>query len=270
MERGHRLVTLVALGLAGIGIANILALDPFDPSPSKASARYAGRLAVDAGLVILGFVCLAHGLSLAGSTRVAVSLMAVGFLGYAFGSWYSSYANFSGIDDVPYPSFANFGYLAMPVSACVAVCIFLRASGRKLQGIDLALGVIVPLTVLIVFYAVLIQPKYDPSAAWTRTFVDLAHPTLDALYVALAAILIFFTRSASNARAYRLLAGVMVFLAVSDVVFTLEVDRGSYFTGSWIDAMHVAVGVAYALTLLRFSRSAPADDQHVGVPVPAG
>lgn len=251
-----RVLTIAALGLATAAVAIDVALDPFDPAESKARARYLGQVVVNVSMALLAVAALLRASRLSGSLRAAVGIMALGLLGCGLSNSFWTHANHSAAE-FPHSSLAHLGLLAMPLLTIVGVAIIIRASGRRLQGIDLALGVAVPLTVLIVFYAAIIQPRSDPGADQVRTLADLAYPTLDTVDLALAGILVYFTRQTATTRAVRPLAAAMALMALSDVLFMIAVDRGFYFTGSWVDLLYIVASTTFGLALLRFEPRPP-------------
>lgn len=267
--RSERWLIGLALLLGAVTVVVAVALDPFDPAEEKARTRYAAQLSFNAGSVLLSLLTLAHATRIQRPARLTVGLASLGLLGFGLGNWYWSYANLTGVD-VPYPSLADIGFLAFPILTIAGGLALLLNARRRIQGIDLAIGVIFPLTTLIVFYAALIQPRMDTGMGALRTLFDLAYPTLDAIYVAMAGLLVYFSRPAPHTPALRRLALGMVLMAVADVLFIVGVDRGSYFTGSWIDIIYIVSVYAIGLALLRFPAASPTLDESAAPHAAAG
>lgn len=247
----QRALLYASLTAAAATILVDLVLGPSDPDPSKAQLRYIALLAFNVGGSVIALLGWQHARGMRGAERTAVHLFALGLGGYMFGQWLWLGYNLEGID-APYPSIADVGYLALPVAAIAGALILLRKTRRRILGVDIALLLAFPATTFLVFYALLIQPRYDASQDLLRTAVDLAYPTADSFYVALAGALIYFTAEGPLTPAIRRLSVAMLLMAVTDVLWIVSLDKGSYFTGSWIDILYILAASAFGWAILQF------------------
>lgn len=239
-----------------------LVLGVSDPDPGKATLRYLLSLGNLISNTMLGILGLWYATRHAGTVRKAIALLSAGLLAFAVGNWIWLFHNLRGVD-VPYPSLADAAYLLLPAFAALALGTLLRWNGRRRQGIDLAIGTLLPLTVLVVFYAFVIDPRLG-EARGLRLMVDLAYPVLDALVVALAALLIYFARPTPLTPGIRRVALSVVLLAIADVELITRAAAGTYFTGDWVDTLYAVASYLYGLSILAFS---PGPD---GSPAPDG
>lgn len=260
---------LVALGLSSLAFAFVgnMALDPFDPDPAKSAARYALVVPQALGLTILFGVALRNALSLSGNVRAGVLLLAFGVAGWAWGNWAWTYYNASGVD-VPYPSLADLGYLGLSACAIAGLAVLFHANRRRLQGVDIAIAAAFPLTVGILFYTFLIAPRWESGAPALTQITNLSYPTGDAVYVGLAGLTLFFCKRSAITPSLRRFAVGLLLMAVTDVVFIVGVDRGFYFTGSWIDQMYILATAAYAWAVCAFA-APPVPARPAPAPTPA-
>jgi hypothetical protein len=243
-----------SLAASAITIAINVVLGPFDPDPSKAYTRYLAPIAFNLGGSVIAILGWIHAGKMSGPARTAVHLVAIGLGGYMVGQWTWLVYNLQGID-APYPSLADAGYLLLPLMAIAGALILLRATRRRIQGIDLALAIAIPSTAFLLIYATLIQPRYDAEQDLVRTLVDLAYPTADATYIALALSLIYFSRADPLTPAIRRLSLAMLFMATTDILWIVGLDRGFYFTGSWIDILYILAAITVGWSLLLFPAS---------------
>lgn len=226
-----------------------IALDPFDPSEDKAMTRYLSSIPLHVGTTILAILAMRHAFLVPRDIRAAVLSMGIGLSGFALGNWVWFAYNLTGWD-APYPSLADVGYLAFPVCAVIAGAILFRATRRRVQGVDLAIGVAFPLTVILVFYATLIQPRFDARTDLLRTTLDLAYPTLDAVYVGIAGLVLFFGRPGPLTPAFRRVSAAMLVYAVADFSILVTIDQGTYFSGSWADILYLIASLGFGAAVL--------------------
>lgn len=250
-------VFAVSLALVGVTFVQYMLLDPSDPDESKATLRYWGQIPANVGLVGLSSLGIRSALKVAPPDRAGVLLLALGIAGFALGGWMWAFYNLTGVD-VPFPSLADVGYLGLSVSAISGLgLLFFRNRRRRLQGVDLAIAVAFPLAVLALFWAFLVAGRSEGAESTLAALVSLAYPTGDALYVALAGLVLYFSRPTPLTPALRRFAGALLLMAVTDVVFILGVDDGTYFTGGWIDQLYWISISAYAVAVLLFRPASP-------------
>lgn len=255
-----RATVLVALTGGLTTVLAVVAMGPFEPDPDRAMTRYIIAIPADSGLSILALMGLASAFRAPPDLRRPAILMAAGITCYAIGNWIWFGFNLAG-SDVPYPSIADIPYVAFPICSVIAGLILLRATRRRLQGVDITIGLVFPLTILLIFYAILIQPRFEGRTDLVRTTMDLAYPTLDALSVSIAGSVLLFSRPTPVQGALRRATLAMILFGVADTAYLLTIDHETYFSGSWTDLLYYASTFGYALAVIGFAKQAGTSDR---------
>src|SRR3954454_2940138 len=167
----------------------------------------------------------------------------------------------AGLDDPPFPSYADIGFLAVYPPAYVAIVLLLRArvphlrSGLWLDGIisSLAIGSV---GCAVVFQAVLGSLGGSRAAVAT----NLAYPLADLTLIGLVVWGLALTGWRPG-RTWGLIAAGLVVFSASDCLYLVQTATGSYANGSPTDLGWVAGGL-----LLAWAAWQPGD-RRVGTPV---
>ena len=188
-----------------------------------------------------------------------IFLISLGLVTWSIGETIWTYYNFFLSVDIPYPSWADAGFiLSWPLWA-FGVFYLSKATGakyglRKNGGKIIAL--VIPLLAIIISYYLLIvvarQGVFDFSGSLLKTFFDLAYPIGDLVILTTA----FWTLGLS----FNFLGGIyrntilfvlLGFLInyISDFGFVYGNTVGTYYTGNWSDLLYaiamfvIAIGI---------------------------
>jgi diguanylate cyclase (GGDEF)-like protein len=191
-----------------------------------------------------GLVCVARGV-LRRSERLAWILVGVAVLSWGIGDtvWTFTVAN---LDDPPFPSYADIGFLGVYPPAYVAIVLLLRGRVGRLHASLWLDGIIGGLAVAavgtaVVFQAVLKMLGGSPAAVATNLAYPLADLTLIALVVWALGVVGW-----RPGRAWGLIAAGLLVFSVSDCLYLYETAVGSYVYGSATDLGWVAGGLLLA------------------------
>lgn len=180
----------------------------------------------------------------------AISFLSLGLLSWSLGNWIWSYYNFFGNIDVPYPSFADVGYIAAVPLWIIGTFHLSKATGAKFSlrrvGGRLYL-VVLPIIAAIFSYYFLFVVARDSVFEWTnenilKTFFDLAYPVGDWIILTLAFLIWGLSLKYLGGR-YKwpifttLFGFVLMFFA--DFSFSYSTTLGTYYNGGPFDIIFV-------------------------------
>ena len=186
--------------------------------------------------------------------RAEVAWLALGVTTFALGNLVLIHAEYRGTT-LPVPSFADVGYLSFYPCVVVAITVAVRRGRRqhrKTLWLDGLLGGLAGASVV----AAALTPAFegDASRSTLASAVSLSYPVLDV-------VLVFAIIAAASLHQFRLqprwmalLVGCTVF-AASDVVYDLQIAKGTYTVGSVLDGGW-GLGLA-VMTLWTRARAAP-------------
>lgn len=165
----------------------------------------------------------------------------------------------------PWPSFADFFYLAGYPLFCIGLMLLIRS--RRIQGRDR--GALIDATIVttalgVLAWIFLVAPANDPSLSLLARVVNISYPLIDVLLLAVA-VRLMFAPGAREASYVFLVTGLVTYL-VADAVYTLLAYQGAYQTGQVVDAGYLIAAAAYAAAALHPSMtqiSEPAPDREV-------
>jgi diguanylate cyclase (GGDEF)-like protein len=191
-----------------------------------------------------GLVCVARGL-LRRSERLAWVLVGVAVVSWGVGDtiWTFTVAD---MEDPPFPSLADVGFLGVYPPAYAAIVLLLRGRIGRLHSSLWLDGIIGGLAVAavgtaVVFQAVLKILGGSPAAVATNLAYPLADLTLIALVVWALAVVGW-----RPGRAWGFIAAGLLVFSVSDCVYLYQTAVGSYVYGSATDLGWLAGGLLLA------------------------
>ena len=200
-----------------------------------------------------GVTCLSRGLRRGESAWMWI---AAGIFAWTFGDLYYTLA-LQNLASQPFPSFADIGYLGFYVPVFVGVGLLVRSSVIEFAGVVWLDGLIGGCTVCALATGLVLGPVWRSSTgSFAAVATNLAYPAGDALLLAL----IFCVLGLSGwklSKMWLLLGGGFVLFAVADSVYLVEVARGSYRYGSWLD-----LGWPAGFVLLAAGSAAPIKRVH--------
>ena len=206
---------------------------------------------------------------LAAARRREVVLMAAGVTAFAAGNLVYVLAVAQQVT-LPYPSYADLGYLWFYPAALAALALAVRREHRTVRGsiwLDCLLGGLAAAAVL----AVLLGRVFEQAAGSPlEVGVAVAYPVFDLLLV--AAVVGIVALQAGRTQPYWLpLLGGLALFATADVVYALRVSADSYVVGTPLDALWA--GALALVTVWVRAHPAARDvadvDQPVALAVPA-
>jgi hypothetical protein len=180
----------------------------------------------------------------------AIGFLSLGLLSWSIGNWIWSYYNFFGNIDVPYPSFADIGYiLAVPLWT-IGIFQLSKVTGAKfsVRRVTGRLYVILlPIIVGVFSYFSLFVVARASRFDWTnagilKIFFDLAYPIGDWKILTLAFLIWGLSLKYLGGR-YRwpiftiLFGFILMFFA--DFSFSYSTTLGSYYNGGPFDIIFV-------------------------------
>jgi diguanylate cyclase (GGDEF)-like protein len=143
--------------------------------------------------------------------------------------------------DVPFPSLADFGFLAFPVVGGVGLLIWSGGQGHQAlaRGRDLMDGAIIAVSLLVLSWVTVMAPIVESSGGFGFSLVlSLAYPLGDVMLGTLVLIILF--RSQSERITLALLAFGLGGFALADSLFLYLTSRDTYSSadlvssGGWV------------------------------------
>ena len=252
---GRRPLQVVAFLVSALGLTAFLGGVVLRPGLEAALGDGAVRLAVD--LALYNLVYVAAAVCLFAATPGASSRERTGWSLVAWALLTSTAANtfytvvLTRLPEVPYPSWADVGYLMWYPLIYVAIILLLTARvGRFPLSVWLD-GVVAGTGAAAIAAAVWFQPLMaeDPSAPLLTVVISMGYPVADLLLVALLVGVGYIVRTV--ARGWIVLLGLGLLLTcLTDVVAAVQTVAGTYVEGGWLDVGWLAGVVALAAASL--------------------
>ncbi len=178
------------------------------------------------------------------------------------------------LDPQPVPSWSDALYLLFYPAAYVCLFLLLR---RRLSGLGLAVwldGIICGLGAATLCAARLVGPVLSTlGGSAIATVTNLAYPVLDLLLVLFVATIVALLGWRPTGGALLLGSGFLCF-AGADAVYLVQIARGTYTSGSPVDAVWIVAVLLMALAVGRpitaVSRAGQAGTGWAGLVVPVG
>ena len=137
----------------------------------------------------------------------------------------------------PFPSIADIGYLAFYPLFAAGILLMPETplSNREKRKILLDVA-IVAISAVLLFWVFLIAPIVVSAEAVTLELaVSVAYPVMDLiLFLALVELLFRKLDSMERYPAFILALGMIVFV-ISDAIFTIQTEKGTFVSGSLLD-----------------------------------
>jgi len=184
----------------------------------------------------------------------ATFFIAAGLTTWGLGQFYWSYATIRQLAEVPYPSWADLGYIvSWPLWAAGMILLALAAGARfsirrhapvKLYGGVLVLSAIIIAASYYLLIVVARQGLALDGESALRSFFDLAYPIGDVIIITIAALTYTFLFRYLGGR-YRLAIGFIIggyaLNYFADFVFVYVTTKGTYYNGHFVDLMYPTV-----------------------------
>ena len=240
MPRLIRVSFLLLLAVLALYVAQLA----FDIVANPAAEAIEGATG-NVGMLGGGVLCAARAIGFA-RERLVWALLAGGLLAWGVGDLYYTLA-FWGMEDAPFPSLADVGYIAFYPLVYAGLVVLLR---ERLPRVDRLLwidGLVAALAAAALGAAVLFGVVLEASEGPPATVAtNLAYPLGDLVLLSLVVGTFAATGRASLAAWGWIAAGLVIF-SVSDALFLLATAEGGYVHGALFDAGWNAAAALLAL-----------------------
>lgn len=250
--------------LAAFGVVNILFF--LNISSSPAHNLY--------GVLFLGFIPVVGGINglfiarewgfFKSAVGRAITFLSLGLISWGFGTYiFSGVYNFLLGIEVPYPSWADVGYvLALPLWA-IGMIQLSRATGakyglRSLEGKSLLL--IIPAIVVILSYYLLVVIAREGSLTYSDTnlkiFFDLAYPIGDVVILTLTVLVYGLSYNYFGGifkKAIYIILGGFVIMYIADFAFSYTTTLEVWHPADWVDLLFTTAMLALAIGVSMFN-----------------
>jgi signal transduction histidine kinase len=187
-----------------------------------------------------GLVVMAAAMTREGRSRVAWFTIGAGVFAWGVGEIIWVLYEYVLNTEVPYPGWADFFYVAGYPLVFVGVMLLPHVKPHRLERIRLSMdalaGAIAVAAIMWVAY-VGDQVYFDPEAGFVEHLVNVMYPLGDVFL--LTAVVVLAVRRSSYRFDVRLfaLAASLIFAAVADYIYILQVEADTYVSGGWLDAI---------------------------------
>lgn len=254
--RSNRPFFYGALTVAAIVTLHIVWLDRQLGGP-RATQFFSDLVAVPITCA-LAAACLSVARRHEGRGRRGWLLLAGAGLSWGAGETVWSYYELSLHREVPFPSFADIGFLGMIPLAAAAMLSFPTVPRRLASQARVILdGLIIAGSALFMSWATVLGPTFrQGSGDLIEQVIGLAYPIGDVVIIMI--VLLVATRTPGGARAPVALIGAgLTFLALADSGFIYLTQNNAYATGNLVDAGWTAGFSFLALGALRARTEPP-------------
>jgi diguanylate cyclase (GGDEF)-like protein len=225
-----RVRAAVAAAVLFIAYAIVLVIRPGGPG----FMMKFGDLALILTPALAAVASIWAGLSRRGAGRRAGLLIGTGCLAWAAGQIVWTGYQLIGHEAMPYPSWADAGYLAfLPLTVGGAAQLINAANGRLRTALD---ALLISGSLLAVSWAFVLGPIFSGDRPGPLTFgVSLAYPIGDVALMTVALLVLGRARADGRAGILLLAAGASALSAAHGVYAYLVLDN-AYVAGTWVDA----------------------------------
>lgn len=164
------------------------------------------------------------------------------FLTLAFSCWFAAeqiwnlYEHVLGID--PYPSIADFFYLAAPILMFVGLILYLKSTEKKISKKAIFVGIAASLIILIPSVLSIWEISFEDEPI--EIIIALAYPVVDAaLLVPLIIAMLFLITNRRDFFWMMILAGIATMIA-ADSIFLFLIIEDAYVDGHPVDILFVS------------------------------
>ena len=168
-----------------------------------------------------------------------ISKKSLSFLTISFISWFAAeltwnlFKHVLGID--PYPSIADFFYIAAPIFMCISLIVFLQSLQNKIKKTHVIFASLISILVLIPILVVTFEA--NSKVAVLGIAVAIIYPIVDAILLFPAIIAIFVSiKIKKNLFWIMILIGIIIFI-IGDDLFLFLVINDLYYDGNPADIL---------------------------------
>lgn len=188
-----------------------------------------------------------------------IIFLSLGLIGEWFGQTAWTYYNVIVKINVPYPSWADLGYLSIIPLYSLGMLSLAKATGsqfslKKIKG-KLIL-IIIPVIMGCLSYYLFLK-NFNPDLSQpVRTFLDLAYPLGEVIPISIALITFGLSNSILGGKMRgRILCIIFAFIAqyITDYTFLYRAAQNSYYNGGPVDLMYATSFTIMSLGLIAFN-----------------
>ena len=252
MKLDNSLKTIISLYIVTVAfwlVLIIIAKYSFTEESSLQSFRLFTQIPLMIIPFVGGILGLKNSMSCGGRKSImgrSSLFLSSGLIAWASGMIAWNYYIFFTNIEIPYPSFADVGYVLGLLFFIIGISILSKAIGvkfalRNIQGKILLF--IIPVIVIIISIYLLINIArggvlIDISGSYLKLFFDLLYPLGDVVILTVISLVYFLSKDILGGK-YKfpvliLLTGFLVFY-ISDFMFSYTTTNGTYFNGHLVD-----------------------------------
>lgn len=210
--------------------------------------EWIGDLSQTLIILLAAAVCLLISQLHQGANRLGWGFMGSGLLVWGMGNALWAYYELI-LNQQPFPSFADVGYLVAPPLMIVGVWLFPRPRLSGIQNFQLGLDVGVIVGALgALLWPLILAPAIESYGQVSLSMVlGLAYPVMDLALIGLLLSILLRRPEHTLGADKALLAAGLIFLVIADLSFNTLSAAGTYQTGGLTDVFWNLWGVAFAL-----------------------
>ena len=226
-----------------VAFAAVLAQDAFGIVPPVWPAAW--QKAYNASEFLAAAACAVRAARTTGPERAAWMAFTVGLVAYFAGDVYWTVA-LSGLDEPPFPSPSDAGYLGIYPAAYVGLVLLLRARAGRISPALWLDGLISALAVAAVGAALVFGVVASTEGSFAAVATNLAYPLGDLALLAFVFAVITVTGWRAGGTWLLIAAGFAVF-AIADTIYLYQAALGAYVEDRILDVGWPAAYVLVAL-----------------------
>jgi len=180
-----------------------------------------------------------------------ISKKALLFLSASFSLWFTAevtwnlYEHVLGID--PYPSIADFFYVAAPIFMFISLIIYLQPLQNKIKKTNVIFASVISTLILIPMLIMTYQANIETN--FFEILVSLIYPIVDSILLVPAIIAITISvQLKKNSFWLMILIGIIIFI-IADDLFVFLVIYDQYYDGNPIDILWLTSYTIWAFTI---------------------
>ena len=188
------------------------------------------------------------------------------FLSISFISWFTAELTWNLFRHVleidPYPSIADFFYIAAPMFMFISLILFLQPLQNKIKKTHVIFSSLI--STLILIPILIITFEVNSEVVWFEIAIAMIYPIVDAILLVPAIIAILVSLQAKkNSFWTMILIGIIIFIVGDDLFLFLVIDD-QYYDGNPVDILWLTSYVIWSFTIynLIYKSKKPSTEQN--------
>lgn len=243
---------MLLVALAALTIAAVL----FQTPDSPALIRYTLALSMSVLVIISAWIGIdsARTFTLKSAFGKSLLFISIGVLSWGLGNlaWYIY--NITG-SEMPYPSFADVGYLGLIPFAAYGLFLLLKSVNLKMDANTAAKLVIPPILVLLAIFPVFIHGKLVEEVPVLIKALNVIYPLGDVIILSFALVVLSVTYGGMLFRSLAIISLGFIIEAAADFAFSYTTSLSAYYTGCWVDILFNAAFLTIGFGMHHMSKS---------------